>query len=86
MTATMMKMTTFLLVDTIDSVRRAVKLPLPFVPVTLHLPAPAVLRVAIHLLGPAYTHPRHCRNDILSDVNQDIKHNLQNKLHRCAQP
>jgi hypothetical protein len=45
MTATMMKITTFLLVDTIKTVRRAVKLPLPLVPVTLHLQkksAPAV--------------------------------------------
>jgi hypothetical protein len=60
MTATMMKMTTFLLVDTIEKARRAVKLPLPLVPVKLDLPALAVLRVAIHLLGPAYSHPRHC--------------------------
>jgi hypothetical protein len=86
-TATMMKMTTFLLVDTIEIVRRAVKLPLPLVPVTLYIPAPAVLRVAIHLLGPAYSHPRHYpAEDIPFDVNQDIKHNLQNKLHRCAGP
>jgi phosphoglucan, water dikinase len=26
------------------------------------------------------------RNDIPSDVKKDIKHNLQNRLHRCAVP
>ena len=26
------------------------------------------------------------RNDIPGDLKNDIKHNLQNKLHRCAEP
>jgi phosphoglucan,water dikinase len=26
------------------------------------------------------------RNDIPSDLKNDIKHRLQNKLHRCAEP
>ena len=26
------------------------------------------------------------RNDIPKDLKSDIKHNLQNKLHRCAEP